>query len=124
MDHSKYHLTLGKFRDYLANLGDPDIQVVTEAGESIGLGGSYRGFYDHYAFEIVPFKRTVGDFLVDLNDVIIGKVYEGYKGGNYIMTEDTPLWISDYGVASGRAMIFAHYVEAQNLVVVFTKDVS
>jgi hypothetical protein len=40
------------------------------------------------------------------------------------MTEDTPIWISEYKVASGLAVISVDYNKERNIVVVFVKDVS
>jgi len=38
----------------------------------------------------------------------MGKVYEGYKGGDYVMGANTPLWIGEYGSAGGIKLIAIH----------------
>ena len=35
----------------------------------------------------------------------MGAEFEGYKGGEYIMGANTPLWISEYGEASGTRIM-------------------
>lgn len=31
--------------------------------------------------------------------------FEGYKGGFYTMTADTPVWVANYGEATGVAVV-------------------
>jgi hypothetical protein len=55
---------------------------------------SYRGFYTDLAFE--PAERVrVGDMLTAARDSL-GKTFEGYKGGDYLMKEHTECWIAWY----------------------------
>jgi hypothetical protein len=46
----------------------------------------------------------VGDFLATLNDAV-GKRFTGYKGGEYIMDADTPLWVANNGETGGTAVV-------------------
>lgn len=57
---------------------------------------SYRGYYEDLAFEPGVGKMLVSELLGMCHECV-GRVYEGYKGGEYRMTEDTPVWISEYG---------------------------
>jgi len=64
---------------------------------------SYRGYYSDLS--IVPKsdgEETVGSFRKELTSAL-GSTFEGYKGGNFKMDRHTPVWVSPYGVASGRA---------------------
>lgn len=65
---------------------------------------SYRGYYEQLA---IGYERTnptclntVGKFLEGLKETI-GKTFTGYKGGGNIMDQDTEIWVSNYGDASG-----------------------
>lgn len=66
---------------------------------------SYRGYYSDLAFE--PTKasdlRKVSDQLTECKQ-IVGKVFEGYKGGDFTMGHGTPVWIASYGTTGERLM--------------------
>jgi hypothetical protein len=65
---------------------------------------SYRGYYDQLALGWEEDgNRTVGELLEE-RKAAVGKVYEGYKGGEFTMNEETPEWVSGYGRASGMAI--------------------
>lgn len=56
---------------------------------------SYRGYYDELAF--VPEENTtVGEMLKEAKDAL-GKTFFGYKGGDYKMDKDTPVWLAHWG---------------------------
>lgn len=73
--------------------------------KNIGLGfGSYRGRYDNLYFEPERGKEVkVKDFLKELKGDI-GITVEGYKGGEYEIVEDSNLYVSEPGVASGMVI--------------------
>ena len=66
---------------------------------------SYRGYYCDLALE--PYRlasrQTVADTLNMLKDCV-GREFEGYKGGEYVMDENTPVWIASYGCCGERIM--------------------
>lgn len=63
----------------------------------VGFGEphSYRGYYDELAFEPVE-DTTVGEMLEAAKSAL-GKTFEGYKGGDYVMGEYTTVWLAWYG---------------------------
>lgn len=63
----------------------------------VGLGEpmSYRGYYEQLAFE-PAYDATVRDSVANARSAV-GASYEGYKGGTYVMTVDTPVWLASYG---------------------------
>ncbi len=72
-----------------------------------GKVDSYRGYYSDLAIEFSNGSDsdcTVGE-LAKVLDNAIGETYEGYKGGEYIMNEDTKVWVSNYGESSGTAIV-------------------
>jgi hypothetical protein len=90
-------ITLGRLIDvleampadeYVANLGNPH---------------SYRGYYSDMAFELSAGVRPAAE-LLDECKAAMGHVFEGYKGGEYLMGALTPIWVSDYGTTGARLM--------------------
>lgn len=94
-DRARAQLTLGELKDQLEKI-DGDVLIY-------GLGElmSYRGYYSDLAF--VPVDNTVKarDVLIQVRNAM-GEVFTGYKGGDYVMGRNTPLWLADYGDASGK----------------------
>lgn len=59
---------------------------------------SFRGYYEQLAFE--PRRNiTIGEVLAAARSAL-GATYEGYKGGEYTMTEWTTCWIANEGSSS------------------------
>lgn len=66
---------------------------------------SYRGYYDHLAFGFADTDiPKVKDVLAQCEDAL-GKTFEGYKGGDFTMSEDTPLWVGNYGESRSTAIV-------------------
>jgi len=76
---------------------------------------SYRGFYNQLALgygEERPKEEwqkrqvlaTPAAVIAELERAI-GRTYEGYKGGDFIMRADTPLWVANTGEAPGTAVV-------------------
>ena len=102
-------LTLGEFIALLELQGNPDREI-------LGFGKliSYRGYYCDLAFD--PDDVFIGDSLKSgklptVADLLaacraaMGKVFEGYKGGDFMMGEATPLWVSPYGDSTGEKLV-------------------
>lgn len=61
----------------------------------LGYPHSYRGYYDRLAVE--PGRtNTVGNFREELEDVL-GNELEGYKGGQFLMKKNTPVYVAEWG---------------------------
>ena len=78
---------------------------------------SYRGYYSDLALEYTTENSymTAGELLKKAEECI-GKTFTGYKGGEFEMTEDTTLWIANYGksthiLVTGIKDIFGSYLE-------------
>ncbi len=67
---------------------------------------SYRGYYEQLAlgWEVDGKDMTCSQML-QLANRTVNKVFYGYKGGDYKMTVDTPLWVSNYGEAKETAIV-------------------
>lgn len=61
---------------------------------------SYRGYYDELAFEVTA-DVTVGAMLADARSAL-GATYQGWKGGDYPMDADTPVWLVEREGTTGE----------------------
>jgi len=86
------------------------------AGFQLGDLQSYRGYYECLSIEpILPQSvmvnaitqknepETVASFYLRLSEMV-GKEITGYKGGEYLVTPDTAIWVSFYGRADSTAI--------------------
>ena len=63
--------------------------------KGFGRSMSYRGDYSQLAF--APSENvTVGSMLEEA-EYALGKTYQGYKGGDFVMDEYTYVFIAEYG---------------------------
>ena len=85
-----FSMNLGELIGHLEKL-DPDQPVA----HGFGRPHSYRGYYDELAFEPVA-DTTVGAMLAEAREAL-GTTYQGYKGGDYTMTEHTGVWLACCG---------------------------
>ena len=72
---------------------------------SIGFGRphSYRGRYHDLAFE-VRFRVSVAEVL-DACQGAIGREFDGWKGGVFLMDEDSECWLAERGSSVDSAAI-------------------
>lgn len=88
---------------------------------------SYRGYYDHVAIEWANPGRlglhppTVGDLLSTLESAV-GRSHKGHKGGLYLCTSETPLWVSMRGETSDKSIRYIE--EVGDRVIIGTRRVS
>lgn len=108
-ERAEHQLTLGNLIDELQAM--PQDAMVVNLCEP----HSYRGYYSDLAFELGEGKRSAKE-LLDICKTAMGEVFIGYKGGDFVMGRNTPLWVSSYGNSSGlRLMSINPYaVEAEN----------
>lgn len=66
---------------------------------------SWRGVYAELAlgFDFNTVKR-LPDMIAEAK-AAVGKTFEGYKGGDFTMTRDTPVWVANYGKAGSTAIV-------------------
>jgi hypothetical protein len=118
---SKYHLTLGGLIHFLSKAENH--KTVRFDKDNLGYPSafnSYRGYYSDLAFEASQDEVNVSDVLA-CADRAFGRVFDGYKGGDFEMGADTPLWVSEYGMVSGMAVIGIY--ENDGVVFLQTKEV-
>lgn len=66
---------------------------------------SYRGYYDHLAIGYREEGNVrVSELLGELR-AAEGKIFTGYKGGDYRMSRETPMWAANYGRSGSTAIV-------------------
>lgn len=67
---------------------------------------SWRGSYEELAlnYETEGNYMTVTDFYKMLTEAV-GKSFHGYKGGEFVMSKHTPIWVANYGNSGNTAII-------------------
>lgn len=118
MERSHYHLTLGDAITRLSQLAAEGPIKFDWNHRAPGEAHSYRGYYSDLAFDDCD-KATVGDWLNECRGAL-GKTFEGYKGGDFLMAENTPLWSAQYG-CTGRAIMGLTQVD--NWTIILTKEI-
>jgi hypothetical protein len=96
-ERSETQMTLGKLIDKLKTM-DPDAMI-----DGIETPHSYRGYYDDLAFEQGTEKMSVSSALIIATNCM-GEVFEGYKGGDFQMGRNTPIWMSGYGTTGSKIL--------------------
>lgn len=81
----------------LAELIDTLERYPSEQEVRHGLGNphSYRGYYEQLAFE--PIRDTSVGQMLDAANSCVGRSFAGWKGGDFVMTPDTQVWLSRRG---------------------------
>lgn len=92
---ASYHLTLGAAIEALSAV-DPAMTVTTSRGGGVGEADSYRGYYADLALAHVADKGTAAELLATLK-AALNNTFTGYKGGDFVMDANTPLWAAGYG---------------------------
>lgn len=95
MTRGNYGLTLGRLIKRLEAL-DPEAIV------AVGHPHSYRGYYSDLSFS-PDGEQTVGEWLGRCRQAV-GETFTGWKGGDFTMGEDTPVWVSCEGSTGPRLM--------------------
>ena len=102
-----HQLTLGELI-YELKKYEPKEEVRFDFGYfEPGAIDSYRGYYEQLAISYREFENarmTVG-VLLEMCKNALGNTFTGYKGGDYVMSEDTPLWASNRSDATGTAIV-------------------
>lgn len=98
---SRQTLTLGQL---MTGLGEaPDLPVIFAGPTDLaGLNPvefiSWRGVYADLALTPAPGgERMTTRQLLELCRAAEGATFEGYKGGDFVMSADTPVWVDYYG---------------------------
>jgi hypothetical protein len=108
----KGQLSLGMLIEAIEGC-EKDVNVVYDFGYMCPTSiDSWRGSYSELALNYESFKSedkelTRDRFIVMLKDAV-GKTFTGYKGGDFTMTEETPIWVANYGESCNTAVVGVH----------------
>ena len=91
-----YHVCLGELLDGLRQADPEGLVYLTDPH-------SYRGYYSDLALEPTTTPIKVNQ-LIDQLEAVIDTELTGYKGGEFLMLADTPVWVSHYGT-TGSALV-------------------
>lgn len=94
-ERSDKHLNLGDMIRRLEMASNFPL-VIDEGGSPCDLH-SYRGYYSDLAFSGKTDQRIMSHDFIDTLEGCLNTTLTGYKGGDFHMTEQTPLWFSEYG---------------------------
>lgn len=103
-------MTLGEMIDALEKC-DPATIVYFDFCDFSPYGiDSYRGTYAHLALGYRPAFRQSGNALNVVETLVLlraalGRTFTGYKGGEFKMNRDTPMWVSDYGQSASTGIV-------------------
>lgn len=96
-ERSKTQMTLGKLIAVLERF--PKGKMVA----NLHNAHSYRGYYCDLAFKYNGELRPARELLNECKSSM-GKIFCGYKGGDFVMGELTPIWIAEFG-CTGEKLI-------------------
>lgn len=96
-ERAETQMTLGKLIAALEAMAPADMVA------NLNHAHSYRGYYSDLAFERDDGLRGAGALLEECR-AAMGRVFVGYKGGNFVMGELTPVWVADYGSCGDKLM--------------------
>ena len=103
MSQDSTQLTLGELTNQMESLDSELIVKVDFNGQFPDALDSYRGYYDQLAI-CCGRPKSVAAFL-DILRRADGQEFTGYKGGEFTMHSSTPMWVSEYGECSDRAVM-------------------
>jgi hypothetical protein len=100
-------MTLGQLIAFLRG-------VPPETPVPLGFHGphSYRGYYDELAFQ--PLENTTAGAMLAAAESALGATYQGYKGGDFTMSEWTDVWLANWGdCGEGIGPVLLRYMVGQ-----------
>lgn len=88
----------------LSDGSEPEVVFDFEYLAPAGIG-SWRGSYDELALSFADSARPrLSEFIQMLKEAD-GETYTGYKGGEFVMSRHTPVWVANYGHAGNTAVV-------------------
>lgn len=100
-------MTLGEFLKKLSAIKDKSKEVrFSFAYYRPTSFHSYRGIYSEIALGYTDESNIITvQELISIVKKSIGVKFPGYKGGDFRMTENTPVWIDNQSMASSTALV-------------------
>ena len=83
--------------------------VVFDFGSEVPTDvSSWRGIYAELAIEYASASRKAEGNLKEFINILeraVGATFEGYKGGEFVMSRNTPVWVDNYGESNNTAVV-------------------
>ena len=95
-------LSLGEIVLKLEAIADKDKLIFFDFGGYTPCGiDSWRGIYAELALDYTddPINKPTVQTVLTMLKAAIGHTYEGYKGGDFTMSRQTPIWVAHYGIS-------------------------
>jgi len=92
--------TLGKIIELLQKCDQEKIVRFDKKNLYPSYFTSWRGSYCELSLTYTDNPITVKSLLKNAVE-IVGNHQTGYKGGEFLMTRNTPVWVANYGMSSG-----------------------
>lgn len=101
-------MTLGEIVDALEGI-HPDREVIFDFGDFRPTRiNSYRGYYSDLALAFSDAQDREAAYAVELREMLrgaVGRSFVGYKGGNYVMSRDTNVWVANWSQCTDVAVV-------------------
>jgi hypothetical protein len=94
-ERAESQMTLGKLIERLESLPPETMLDLAEPH-------SYRGYYSDLAFE--KGDEITAAAALTMCRAAMGEVFQGYKGGDFQMGRNTPVWRASYGCCGQKIM--------------------
>jgi len=99
-------LMLGELIIKVANIKNKDLPVYFDEANIVPTGiDSWRGVYAELAIEYRNLGKDEKAMIVEEFERMLsdanGKTFQGYKGGDFLMGKNTPLWVANNGECTG-----------------------
>jgi hypothetical protein len=93
----------------------PTTEVVYSDGTIPERFYSWRGDYSQLTLSADGEEAITAGALLALAKAAVGATFEGYKGGDYVMHGDSPLYADDDGTSRGFALLGSYGGHGQPL---------
>lgn len=104
---SSPQLSLGEIIAKLEGINDKSLRVYFAFEDAMPTHfDSWRGSYEELAlsFKFEGDAQTVEDLLQKCREAV-GAIYTGYKGGDFTMGRNTPVWVANYGNSGNTGIV-------------------
>lgn len=94
-------LSLGELALKLEAIEDKTKPVVFDFGDAVPTGlDSWRGIYAELSFHYAQAEPKSVAEIIEMLTSANGETFTGYKGGDFMMSRRTPIWVGNWGEAS------------------------
>lgn len=119
IDNGKRPMGVDSWRGYYAELAIQTESYGHYNTDEVEIHSEYGDYYKKK--DIGKKDPTVKEWIKVLKEAV-GKTFEGYKGGEFYMSKNTPVWLDEYGHSSFPGVFFVDVREEPDKVYLVTKE--